>query len=96
MEMLATYRNEDEAGMRLDPGLVALTPEAEAADDGRDNKLRGQDGVDLANELVADVDSGLGYGAAKLEVIGDVVFTAARLAAAKKAIGILSAAGCLV
>lgn len=35
----------------------------------------------FANELVADVDGGLGDGAAELEVVGNVVLAAARRAA---------------
>lgn len=72
--------------MRLNPGLVALTPKAEAADDGCDDELRSQDGVDLADELIANIDGGLGHGAAKLEIIRNVVLAATRLAAAKEAI----------
>jgi len=60
--------------------LVALAPEGHCADEGSDDELGREDGVDLADELVADVDCGLGDGAAKLEVVGDVVLAAARLA----------------
>jgi hypothetical protein len=52
--------------MRLDPRLVAVAHEAEAADGARDDELDRQDGVDLADELVADLDGRLGDGAAKL------------------------------
>lgn len=39
------YRYPDQGGMRLDPSLVIIAPEAEAADDGGYDELRGQDGV---------------------------------------------------
>jgi hypothetical protein len=52
--------------MRLDPRLVAVAHEAEAADGARDDELDRQDGVDLADELVADLDGRFGDGAAKL------------------------------
>ncbi len=52
--------------MRLDPGLVAITEEAHGADGAGDNELDGQDGVDLADELVSDIDGRLGDRASKL------------------------------
>jgi len=52
--------------VRLDPALVALAHEAEGADGAGGDELNGQDGVDLADELVADLDGRFGDGAAKL------------------------------
>lgn len=69
--------------MGLDPRLVALAPEAEARDGGGGEQLGRQDRVHLADELVADVDGGLGHGPAELEVVGDVVLAAARRAVAE-------------
>ena len=71
-----TYRTPDEALMALDPGLVPFVEEADAADAAGGDELDRQDGVDLADELVADIDGGLGDGAAKLEVVRDVVLAA--------------------
>lgn len=68
-----TYGDEDQGRVRLDPVLVGRADEADGADGAGDEQLHGQDGVDLANELVADVDGGLGHAATELEVIGDVV-----------------------
>lgn len=59
--------------MRLDPVLVGRADEADGAHGARDEQLHRQDGVDLADELVADIDGGLGHAAAKLEVVGHVV-----------------------
>lgn len=73
-----TYRNPNQSRMRLDVRLVALAPKAQPRDDGGDDKLRRQDRVHLADELVADVDGGLGHGPAELEVVGQVVLAAAR------------------
>ena len=53
--------------MALDPGLVAIAEEADGAHGGRGDELDGQDGVDLADELVSDIDGGLGYRAAELQ-----------------------------
>lgn len=78
--VLVTYRNPHEGLVRLDEVLVAVAPEGQSADEGGDDELGREDGVDLADELVADVDRGLGDGAAKLEVVRDVVLAAARLA----------------
>lgn len=61
--------------MRLDPVLVGRADEADGAHGAGDEQLHRQDGVDLADELVADVDGGLGHAAAKLEVVGHVVLT---------------------
>lgn len=52
--------------MALDPGLVPLVEEAHAADTTSGNQLDGQDGVDLADELVANINSRLCDGASKL------------------------------
>lgn len=75
-----TYRNPHERRVRLNELLVAVAPKGHSAYEGGDDELGREDGVDLADELVADVDRGLGDGAAKLEVVGDVVLAAARLA----------------
>lgn len=75
-----TYRNPHERRVRLNELLVAVAPKGHGADEGGDDELGREDGVDLADELVADVDRGLGDGAAKLEVVRDVVLAAARLA----------------
>lgn len=80
--------------MALDPGLVALVEEADAADAAGGDELDGQDGVDLADELVADVDGGLGDGAAKLEVVRDVVLAApGRAAGAEQTLRLVAAGG---
>lgn len=91
--MGGTYGNKNQSRVRLDPSLVSLTPKAKTADDTRDDQLGGQDGVDLADELVPYLDGGLSNRAAELEVIGDVVLAAARLAAAKETICVLGALG---
>lgn len=94
-----TYRNEDHGGMLLDPGLVALAHEAEGAHGAGDEQLDGQDGVDLADELVPDVDGGLGHALAVLEVVGQVVVLAparAGRAAAEEARLVVVGAGGLV
>lgn len=54
--------------MGLDPCLVALAPEAEGGDDAGGDELDGEDRVDLADELVADVGCRFGHGAAKLSM----------------------------
>lgn len=48
------------------PCLVGLAEEGEGADAGGGKQLDGEDGIDLAYELVADIDSGFGDGATKL------------------------------
>lgn len=45
--------------MSLDPGLVAITEEAEGGDGAGGDELDGEDGVDLADELVSDIGRGL-------------------------------------
>lgn len=62
----ATYRDPDDAGMALDPCLVSGAEEGEGADARRGEELDGEDGVDLANELVSDIDGSFSDGAAKL------------------------------
>ena len=52
--------------MALDPALVGLAEEADGADTGRGDELYRENGVDLADELVADIDGGLGDGSSKL------------------------------
>jgi hypothetical protein len=66
------YRNKHQGRVRLDPLAVALTQKADSAQRGCGQQLDGQDGVDLAHKLVADADRGLGDGAAKLEVVGQI------------------------
>jgi hypothetical protein len=53
--------------MVLDPCLVALAHEAEGAYGSGRDELHRQDGVNLADELVADLDGRFGNGTAKLE-----------------------------
>lgn len=62
-----TYRDPDDARVALDPVLVGLAEEAERAHAAGDEKLGGQDAVNLADELVANVDSSLGHGATELQ-----------------------------
>lgn len=62
----ATYRNPDHGRVCLDPVLVAVAHEAEGAHGTGRDELHRQDGVNLADELVADLDGRLGDGAAKL------------------------------
>lgn len=69
---VVTYRCPDEAGMALDPRLVRIAEEADGAQGGGCDELDGEDTVDLADELVADVDGGFGDGASKLFVESDV------------------------
>ena len=52
--------------MGLNPVAIPRTHEAKGADSGRGEQLHRQNGVDLPDELVANVDSGFSDGAAKL------------------------------
>lgn len=61
-----TYRSPDDARVALNPFLITSAEEGEGAHSGGGEELDGEDGVDLADELVADVDGSLGHGAAKL------------------------------
>lgn len=61
-----TYGDPDDAGMGLDPRFVRGAEESEGADAGGHEQLDGEDGVDFADELVADIDGGFCDGAAKL------------------------------
>jgi len=61
-----TYGRPDEARVALDPSLVVLAKEAHAGDGTRDDKLDGEDGVDFADELIADIEGCLGHTTAKL------------------------------
>lgn len=63
------YRDPDDAGMALYPVLVAFAEERERTDTGGGKELDGQNGVNLADELVSDVDGSLGHRAAKLEFV---------------------------
>ena len=60
------YRDPDQGGVGLNPCLVAFAHEAEGADEAGDEQLDGKYGVDLADELVSDVDGGFGDGSAEL------------------------------
>lgn len=91
-----SYRDEDHGGMVLDPGLVALAHEAQGAHGTGDEQLDGQDGVDLADELVPDVDGGLGHALAVLEVVGQVVILAPARAAGEQARLVVVGTGGLV
>ena len=53
--------------MSLDPVLVAIAQEGEAGDGAGGDELEGQNGVDLADELVADIHGRFGDETAKLE-----------------------------
>lgn len=68
-----TYRDEHHSRMVLNPRLVPFAHKAERAYKPRHQQLHRQDGVNLANELVANIDGRLRNAAAKLEVIGQVV-----------------------
>lgn len=61
------YRDPDHGGVGLDPCLVVFAHEAEGADETGDEQLDGQDRIDLADELVSDVDGGFSNGSAELE-----------------------------
>lgn len=52
--------------MVLDPCLVVLVEETHGAHGAGCKELHGEDGVDLADKLVSDVDGGLGDGPAEL------------------------------
>lgn len=79
----AAYRKPEDARMRPNPVSVRSAHEPEGADAAGDEQLDGQDRVDLADELVANLDGGLGHIPAKLEVIGEVVLARPRYAAGK-------------
>jgi len=81
--------------MTLDPVLVALVEKADGADAGRGQQLDCEDGVDLADELVADVDRRFRHRTAELEVIGYVAVAvlAATRDAAKEARLVVSRGG---
>lgn len=64
--MGVTYRCPDKTGMALDPCLVSIAEEADGAQGRRGDELNSEDAVDLADELVANIDRGFGNGAAKL------------------------------
>ena len=49
---------EHHPGVGLDPCFVALVEEGDGGDDGGEEELDGQDGVDLADELHADGEGG--------------------------------------
>lgn len=61
-----TYRCPDETRMALNPRLVSIAEEADGAQGCRGDELDGKDAVDLADELVANIDRGFGNRAAKL------------------------------
>lgn len=66
---MTTYRGPYDSRVALDPVLVASAEECEAAHSCGGKELNSKDGVDLADELVADIDSSLSHGAAKLHVM---------------------------
>lgn len=53
--------------MALDPCLVSFAEEGEGAHACGGEELDGEDRVDLANELVSDIDGRFSDGAAKLQ-----------------------------
>jgi hypothetical protein len=53
--------------MALNPCLVGLIEEGDGAHGGGCDELDGEDGIDLADELVADVDRRFGHGTSKLD-----------------------------
>ena len=55
--------------MALNPVLVAAAEEGEGADTRGGKELDCEDGVDLADELVANVDGSFSYRAAKLRYV---------------------------
>ena len=59
--------------MSLDPVLVASAEEAERRNGARGDELDGKDGVDLADELVTNLDRGFGYGTTELFGVGMLV-----------------------
>jgi hypothetical protein len=61
-----TYGGPDHAGVALNPCFVALADEGESADEAGCDELDGEDGVDLADELVPDVDGGFGDSSSEL------------------------------
>lgn len=61
-----TYGNPDYAGVGLDPGAVRVAEEGEGADARGGEELQCQNGVDFADELVANVDGCFGHGTSKL------------------------------
>jgi hypothetical protein len=55
--------------VRLDPKLVAIVNEGETTDRGGGDQLDGQDGVNFADELVADLDGSLGDRTSELDEV---------------------------
>lgn len=53
--------------MALDPGLVCIAEEADGAEACSGDELDGENAVDLADELVANIDGGFSDRASKLE-----------------------------
>lgn len=62
-----SYGYPDQARVTLDPRLVGRAEVANAANDTGNDKLGSQDGVDLSDKLVADVDGGFSDRATELE-----------------------------
>lgn len=52
--------------MALDPVLVCIAEEADGAESCSSDELDGEDAVDLADKLVANIDGGFGDRASKL------------------------------
>lgn len=95
VEIEKTYRDKNQGRVCLNPGLVGRADEADGAHGAGDKQLHCQNGVDLADELVADVDGGFGHAAAELEVIGNVVLArpANTIAACEEARFVVSGGG---
>jgi hypothetical protein len=70
-----TYRSPNDTGVALDPVLVTSAEECEAAHSSSGEELDSKDGVDLANELVADINSSLSYRATKLDIMSAFVYS---------------------
>lgn len=58
--------------MALDPVLVCIAEEADGAEGRSSDELDGEDAVDLADKLVANIDGGFSDRASKLERTSDV------------------------
>lgn len=66
---MRTYRSPNDTGVALDPVLVTSAEKCEAAHSSSGEELDSEDGVDLANELVADINSSLSHRAAELDIM---------------------------
>lgn len=66
---MRTYRSPNDTGVALDPVLVTGAEECETAHSSSGEELDSEDGVDLANKLVADINSSFSHRAAELDII---------------------------